>query len=395
MLLNLSILTILLSIVLGLFNRNKSSNSLFLAGFFFISSSFGIAHYYVFHEKEVFWTAILFNHLVPFMFLIGPFILFYVRGALNEERRLKTIDILHFIPAIVSGIGTMPYYMQPLETKIKIAEQLIANLNSLRTIDVNLFYDAGESFFYRTVLCLVYVLYSLYKVFQKQRFFKNRSTPMTRQEKQVMQWLWILLLALLSISFIFLFLALQTAAYSIKEVIAYSYPYYLLSGVIYFIMALSLFQFPNVLYGLVPRESFPEVIEEVEQQPVLIKKKKEIKKREKPYGEGTVKERMALYLEVEKPYVNSEFSVFSIAIALELSESEVNSCIKNELHTTFVKLRTAARVNHALQLLENKSINRLTIEAIGEKSGFKTRSNFYAAFKEATGLTPTEFIQQK
>jgi AraC-like DNA-binding protein len=395
MLLNLSILTILLSIVLGLFNRNKNSNSLFLAGFFFISSGFGIAHHYVFHEKEVFATALLFNHLVPFMFLIGPFILFYVRGALNEERRLKTIDILHFIPAIVSGIGTMPYYMQPLETKIKIAEQLIANLNSLRSIDVNLFYDAGESFFYRTVLCLIYVLYSFYKVFQKQRFFKNRSTPMTRQEKQVMQWLWILLLALLSISFIFLFLALQTAAYSIKEVIAYSYPYYLLSGVIYFIMALSLFQFPNVLYGLVPRESVPEAIEEVEEPPVLIKKKKEIKKREKPYGEGTVKERMALYLEVEKPYVNSEFSVFSIAIALELSETEVNSCIKNELHTTFVKLRTAARVNHALQLLENKSINRLTIEAIGEKSGFKTRSNFYAAFKEATGLTPTEFIQQK
>jgi AraC-like DNA-binding protein len=395
MLLNLSILTILLSIVLGLFNWNKSSNSLFLAGFFFISSSFGIAHHYVFHEKEVFATALLFNHLVPFMFLIGPFILFYVRGALNEERRLKTIDILHFIPAIVSGIGTMPYYMQSLETKLKIAEQLIANLNSLRSIDVNLFYDAGESFFYRTVLCLVYVLYSLYKVFQKQRFFKNRSTPMTRQEKQVMQWLWILLLALLSISFIFLFLALQTAAYSIKEVIAYSYPYYLLSGVIYFIMALSLFQFPNVLYGLVPRESVPGAIEEVDQQPALIKKKKEIKKREKPYGEGTVKERMALYLEVEKPYVNSEFSVFSIAIALELSESEVNSCIKNELHTTFVKLRTAARVNHALQLLENKSINRLTIEAIGEKSGFKTRSNFYAAFKDATGLTPTEFIQQK
>jgi len=156
MLLNLSILTILLSIVLGLFNWNKSSNSLFLAGFFFISSSFGIAHHYVFHEKEVFATALLFNHLVPFMFLIGPFILFYVRGALNEERRLKTIDILHFIPAIVSGIGTMPYYMQSLETKLKIAEQLIANLNSLRSIDVNLFYDAGESFFlpYRFVFSL-------------------------------------------------------------------------------------------------------------------------------------------------------------------------------------------------------------------------------------------------
>jgi len=397
MLLNLSTLTLILCIVLGLFNSNKNSNQLFLAGFFFITSSFGIAHHFVFHEKEVFWIALFFNHLVPLMFLIGPFLLFYVRAALAEERRLKAIDVLHFIPAIVSFVGTIPYYLQPFENKIKMAEQLLSSLNSLRNINVNLFYDAGESFIYRTLFCLIYVLYGLYLLFQKQRYFKQRSALMNRQERQVMRWLWILLTAVLTISIIFLLLAFQSAVYPIKDVIDYGYRYYLLSGIIYFIMSLSLFQFPNVLYGLVPHESIPDETQEEEEEdkPTFIKKKTETKKKEKPYGEGTLKERMVLYLETEKPYVNSEFSVFSIAIALELSEAEVNSCIKKEMHTTFVKLRTADRVNHALQLLENKSTNRLTIESIGAQSGFKTRSNFYAAFKEATGLTPTEFINQK
>lgn len=395
MLLHLSILTILLSIVLGLFNRNKNSNQLFLAGFFFITSSFGIAHHFVFQEKNVFWMAVLFNHLVPLMFLIGPFLLFYVKGALGEDYRLKTVDLLHFFPAVISGIGTLPYYMQPFENKIKIAEQLIDNINSLRTIKVNLFYDSGESFVYRTVACLLYALYALYKVYQKDRYFKHRFTPKNRQETQVMRWLWILLTAVSTISVIFLFLAFQSTIYPIKEVIVYGHLYYVMAGIIYFVMSLSLFQFPNVLYGLIPNESVPYDTPELEEKSIPVKKKNETKKKEKPYGEGSVKERMALYLEAEKPYVNSEFSVFSIAVALELSEAEVTHCIKNELHTTFVKLRTAARVQHALQLLKNKATNRLTIESIGEQSGFKTRSNFYTAFKDATGLTPTEFIQQK
>jgi AraC-like DNA-binding protein len=207
----------------------------------------------------------------------------------------------------------------------------------------------------------------------------------------VIRWLTVLLFSVFGISLIFISLAFQVANYEIKDIIKNQTEIYVLSGIIYLILTLSLLQFPNVLYGLSPKkikEDHQEIAPKVETKPTKTYKKK-VK------YTGTVLERINQYLESEKPYLSRDFSVFSMAVAIGLAETQINNCIKNEMKTSFVKLRTQLRVKYALSLLENKSNDKITIEAIGEQSGFKTRSNFYAAFKEVTGLTPTEFIQQK
>jgi AraC-like DNA-binding protein len=217
---------------------------------------------------------------------------------------------------------------------------------------------------------------------------------MNQQEILIIRWLWILLISMLAISTIFLFFAFQAVLYPLNDVIDNGYNYYVLSSVIYLIMTLSLFQFPTILYGLVRPESIRSETEKKNKNVLVstIKKIADPKIKVNFYRDGSIKERIALYLKTEKPYTNNQFSLSSIAIVLELSEAEINRCIKKEMHTTFVKLRTDTRVMHAIQLLNNKSASRLTIEAIGEQSGFKTRSNFYSAFKEHTGQTPTEYM---
>lgn len=394
MLLNLSILTVLVSIIFGIFNFKNHRNQLYLSGFFLLTSSFGIAHHFVYQENNVFWIAVFFNHLVPFMFLMGPFLLLYIKASLNEESHTKTADIVHFIPAILSFIGTLPYYLQPFENKIEIANQLIKSVNSCRNVNVNLFYDIGQSFVFRTLSCICYAVYSMLLVYRKQLLLNQRNEPITQQEILVIRWLWILLITMFAISSLFLFFAFQAVLYPINDVIDNGYNYYVLSAIIYLIMTLSLFQFPTILYGLVRPNPIRSETEKKNKNVLVstIKEMVEPKIEVMYYRDGSVKERIALYLKTEKPYTNNQFSVSSIAIVLELSEAEINRCIKKEMHTTFVKLRTDARVTHAIQLLNNKSASRLTIEAIGEQSGFKTRSNFYSAFKEHTGQTPTEYM---
>jgi AraC-like DNA-binding protein len=104
-------------------------------------------------------------------------------------------------------------------------------------------------------------------------------------------------------------------------------------------------------------------------------------------------ESIVVYLENEKPYLNYDFAISDIYIAMKVPNMHVSYCINTLMNTRFSKIKAEYRVKHALSLLENGMSNTLTIEAIGEQSGFKTRSNFYAAFKEITGITPTEYVQ--
>jgi AraC-like DNA-binding protein len=106
-------------------------------------------------------------------------------------------------------------------------------------------------------------------------------------------------------------------------------------------------------------------------------------------------EKIITYLNDKKPFLDPEFSISTIAIIMQVPQNHVSYCINTLQSTTFYRLRAELRVKHAISLLQSETKDRLTIEAIGEQSGFKTRSNFYMAFKECTGMTPTEFISLK
>lgn len=108
MLLYLSVATIILSIVLIAFNWKTNFNALYLAGFFILVSIFGIAHYYMIYGHSAFWLALFYNNFAPFMFLLGPFLLFYIRGSIENKQSLYKRDWIHFVPAILAIIGTIP-----------------------------------------------------------------------------------------------------------------------------------------------------------------------------------------------------------------------------------------------------------------------------------------------
>lgn len=392
MLLYLSLFTILLSFVLIVYTNKSSSNTVYLALFFIISSLFGIAHHFVFQTSNLFWIAVFFNHFVPFMFLIGPFLYFYIRGNLDETKKLSAKDSLHFIPALISCIGTIPYYCSPFDTKITIAQQLIDHVNSIRNIDVNLFYDAGESFVLRSILCLCYVLFSGYRVIV---YCKN-NPHRTKQQKEVLRWLTILISATLIIASLFLIMAFEAAFVKISETIADGYTLYITTGVLYFLMTLALLRFPSILYSIPKKEGKKRKKEERKAEKNTAKESKNtmpIKNLDNDIV-GSLCSKIEAYLSNEKPYLDPQFSVFTIAIALGISETQVNHAIKNGMQSNFIKLRSELRVAHAIKLLQSAAKERLTIEAIGEQSGFKSRSNFYITFKDETGYTPSDYLQK-
>jgi AraC-like DNA-binding protein len=97
----------------------------------------------------------------------------------------------------------------------------------------------------------------------------------------------------------------------------------------------------------------------------------------------------------DKPFLSADFSFDDLVVLLAVPKNLVQRCLTEHLNTKFTDLRSHYRIRHAKELLCDTSNQNITIEAIGFESGFTTRSSFYRAFKEQTGITPKEFVSPK
>lgn len=391
MLLYLTLSTFALALLLLANNYAKNKTSLYVSLFLLVVSLYGITHYFVLFGQSPFWLAVFYNHFTPLYLLLGPLLLFYVRGTLTDTTQLTKWDVLHGLPALIQTIGIAPYLVTPFETKIKNAELIISNIDNLIHLNLNIFYNADVSFFIRVSLFLLYILYCSYYILKNSSALKSSRLVPKKQFKASLQWLIILVGCSFVMTVYLLIVTLISFYTSPKEAFANSYALHLISGISYFIMTFSLLLFPYILYGM-PRKMTSTI--------KAVKEKKTTKKdisstssdfvpEEDPLFE--LSEKMLYYLREKKPYLDPDFSISTIAIVLQVPQNHISYCINTLMNTTFYKLRAELRVEHAIALLQSTTKERLTIEAIGEHSGFKTRSNFYMAFKEITGMTPTEY----
>lgn len=393
MLLYVSIFTILLSLILLFNNWKVNANATYLALFLMCSSMYGIAHYFVLYGKSPFWLAIFYNHFTPLMLLLGPLLFFYVRGTLDDTSVLKKWDVFHFIPALIHLIGIVPYSLQSFAEKTQIAIRIIQNVDSILDINTNYFYSTTVNFIIRPVLLLGYILYCMYLIWKR---FSATHFDANIPKKQLLisfRWLIILIMSLFFIVVEFLIITFNSIQQKPSIGLINTYPLYILSGAAYCIMSFSLLLFPNILYG------FPKRV-------VL---KKETAKKHKPISELQPKtieaieedpffelsENIKFYLEKEHPYLNADFSISDIALAMQVPQNHIAYCINTIMQTKFATLKSDLRINYAVELLSGNLNDSFTIEGIAQQSGFKTRASFYNAFKERVGVTPTEFIDGK
>jgi AraC-like DNA-binding protein len=374
-------------------NWNINRNAIYLALFLISVSIYGIAHYFVVYGKSPFWLAVFYNHFTPFMLLVGPLLLFYVRGTLDDTAVLKKTDVFHFIPALVHLIGIIPYCLQPFSEKIQIAIIIIHNIDDIVTINTNYFYSTSINFILRPVLLFGYVVYCMYLIWK--RFSANnfdRNIP----KKQLLisfRWLIILVVSLFFIVVEFLIITYNSLYIKPSVGLINSYPMYILSGVAYFGMSFSLLLFPNILYGIPKRIEVKEKNKKVELKKQVPIQEETVSLEDDPFYE--LSESIKVYLEKERPYLNADFSLSDIALALQVPQNHVSYCINTIMGTKFSTLKSDLRINYVTDLFSGNLKESYTIEGIAQQSGFKTRANFYSVFKEKTGMTPTEFIAAK
>jgi AraC-like DNA-binding protein len=390
MLLTISLFTIFLSVLILVNNWKGNKNAVYLSLFIIITAIYGIAHYFVMYGHSAFWLAIFYNHFTPLMLLLGPLLYCYIRGVIQDSASLTGWDWLHGLPALIHAIGILPYTLLPFDEKLQIAQSIINNVNVITEINVNYWYSAKVSFLLRTLLLLVYLLFSGILVWRNySRQTKDEGIP-KRQMQFSYRWLVIFLLTVTAITVSYLALTIESIQTKPSESLNESYPLYLLTGSAFCSISFILLLFPNILYGIPRRKKLKyEKKTEAIETPFWVPKDLQ----NEPFEE--IAAQIMGYLNQEKPYLNPDFSLTDITIALKISQNHINYCINEVMQTKFSDLKSKLRVNHSIVLLQNNLHDSHTIEAIGEQSGFKSRSKFYAAFKERTGQTPSEFVERE
>lgn len=387
MLLYVSTFTILLSLILLLNNWKINKNAVFLALLLICSSIYGIAHYFVVYGKSAFWLAVFYNHFTPLMLLLGPFLLFYIRGTLEDHDGLTKKDSVHFIPALIHLVGIIPYSLQPFSEKLNIANALLENVDQILTINSNYFYSVPFNFLIRPILFLTYIIYCMYLIWKRFAIPNYDSNIPKKQLLISLRWLIILISSLFFIVIEFLIITVNSIHTKPSIGLVNSYPLYILSGAAYCVMSFSLLLFPNILYGFPKRKTSERT--NTETQNKTDASGSENSENEDPFNDLTLA--IQEYLASEKPFLNPDFSISDIASAMQVPQNHVSYCINTVMEIKFSDLKSDLRVAYALDLLSGKIKHSYTIEGIAHHSGFKTRANFYNAFKAKIGMTPTEY----
>lgn len=401
MLLYISLLTIILSGLLVTYNWRINKNTIYLGGFFSILATYGLTHYFTIYTYSPFWLAVFYNNFSPFWFLTGPLLLFYYRGTLTDNSRLKGTDIIHFIPFLVQLIGIFPYLLTPFSYKVGITSQILNDLNLLTQFKVNWITPPLVNFFARPILVFMYLGYITYMLWKYNPQSQRIKVPL-QQYKLIYRWLIILAATTAILIFNFFLLSLSLSKQTVTATLINDQFTHIFSGVAYFCMSFMLLLFPRILYGMPIYNA--NTVSEINNQERLKKESNTILEvpnlvaevslpQDDPFYE--LVDKINVYLTKEEPYVNPDFTINELAVALKVPVHHVSYCLNTLMNVKFTTLRSQMRIQYAVKLLDSGQADELSMDGIGKKSGFSTRSNFYNAFKTETGMTPSEYLERK
>jgi len=88
-------------------------------------------------------------------------------------------------------------------------------------------------------------------------------------------------------------------------------------------------------------------------------------------------------------YQNENLNLTTLAEAMELTGHQLSELINTQFGVSFSQYLREVRVERAKYLLKNEPDS--SILSISMETGFKSQSNFYAAFKDLTGQSPGNY----
>lgn len=393
----LSIFGILLSIIFFIFNAKYYKSAIYLAGFFILISLYNLVTFILLYSGSKFWVSLAYIHPTFSFYLIGPLLYIYIRSILTDDPRLKKTDAWHLIPAIIFLLTAVPYIFSPYAIKMRYAEMLVQNIDYLGEIKPTILFQFLPAEFIFLSRAISLFLYALVSILLVARYIRTGRLQQTFWgQKFMIKWLSVLL------GFVFLLIISHIYVLTLSAIVKNSNLFHTfnilqvasftgLTGLL-----ISPLFFPSILYGL-PRILSTQAKTVDERRPIPFDNQDD-KRTKVPFFELDYLEQIGNKIEVvfaqSQPYLQQEFSMAQLATLTHIPLHHLAYFFREHNGDSFHNFRNRWRVEYSKKLIREGQSRRLTLEAIGQSSGFSSRNTFFVAFKRLEGISPRDYAQR-
>ncbi len=283
--------------------------------------------------------------------LIGPSFYLYIKSVLINTYKFKVYDILHLIPFV----GFVIYFI----VRILIGDN-----------PATVLYMSGDMPLYVTILGSVKAIHVIsYSIITYLYYLKHRKSQSAQNiNKDLRLWLGITVHVFISvfvigvISFLLGHFDLSFSSY------LDDFPELSLVIVIY---ALSYFAIQHpIVFDFKPKYQGSTLSDK---------------------GTDLLHGQLSEVMDTEKPYLDSKLRLDTLAEMLKTSPNNLSRVINQKEGRNFQDYLNSYRVEALKTSLLNNSKQHLNILALGFEAGFSSKTVMNRIFKNATGLTPSEY----
>jgi AraC-like DNA-binding protein len=346
-----------------------------------------------------------FNHLTnPTLNLLhGPILYLYVRMLISEKVTLHRSDLWHLIPFIVCNmLFTSMHHPLPM---VPDPDHTLAPIGPVGDGLFSSFFAPIMAYF-GLINVLVFVGYSLLTISSLRRHQQDITGIFSQDDNQIsLKWIY-------TLPAMFAFVAMFNLANEnllptenlVNPIILH------LSCFLGFVIFLGLFgvkQKPVFYFKGNRREFESEAllkdenedtkhntkIESIANQETAVTAEKVTQDSEKMSNESITKviDEMNTYMLNKKPYLDCDFSVYTLAEALNIPRRALSLVLSSGLSKNFYQYVNEFRINEVKTRLAQPSEKHSTIIDIAFESGFNSKSSFNSLFKQHCGVTPSQF----
>jgi AraC-like DNA-binding protein len=380
-----AIIGLMVAAILYFLNRESSFSARLLAGYLLSISVISI--FSALYHTNFF---LFFPHVPRTMVFLSlsasPFAYLYVRSVLRQQYAWTKSDFLFFIPAVLYTINMIPFYAMPMDEKLVIIRQQLAD-NSIIALEPEGWLPQG----WGIILRMVYgVVLASFQVKMLVNWRKKNSEKLIPQNQAMFRWLIGFTMLVLS-SFIILLIE-----YAFQ--ISYFFDFYrlitLTMTVSICITCIFLFLQPNLLYGLTGwfQEANESTISEPE---IAIAQETTPSNTFSKETERSYRALLESHLTNQQPFLKVGYKIGDLSKELDIPTYILSAFINQAYGKNFNEWVNEYRVHYLKGLLQkNPDFRKYTFEALGNLAGFNSRTTFIAAVKKTTQKTPSEFFEQ-